>query len=195
MSFENRKRIRQYVGGIVMERDKYGNYVNEKGVIIKVNTDKKGKDHVNFYDGPVDGDHGAVHVDIDYENKSWHSNTHDKGHNNTNNSSGGCYLTTACVNHLQEKFDDNCSELTLLRWFRDNYVPKEDVKYYYLVSPIIVKHIESMPNKTFIYQEIYENTIIPSLKAIKQGYYNLAYDIYKNGVLNLKDKYCDSKIM
>lgn len=58
-------------------------------------------------------------------------------------------------------------------------IHQEAVKYYYLVSPIIVKHIESMPNKTFIYQDIYENTIVPSLKAIKQGYYNLAHDIYK----------------
>ena len=27
------------------DRDKYGNYVNDKGVTIKINTDKNGNDH------------------------------------------------------------------------------------------------------------------------------------------------------
>lgn len=178
-----------------MERDKYGNYVNEKGVIIGVHTDKHGRDHINFYDGPVDGDHVSIHVNIDYEDESWHCNTHDREHENSDDSSGGCYLTTACINHLQEKFDDNCSELTLLRWFRDNYVSTEDIEYYYFISPIIVNSIASASNKTSIYEDIYENTIIPSLIAIKQGHYDLAYDIYKTGVLNLKSKFCDTNTM
>lgn len=178
-----------------MGRDKYGNYVNEEGVTIKVHTDKNGKDHVDFYDGPVDGDHAAAHVDIDYENDSWCSNTHDRGHKNSNNSSGGCYLTTACISHLQEKFDDNCPELESLRWFRDNYVSADDIEYYYyLISPIIVEAIESLPDKVSIYENIYEKTIIPSLDAIRQGNYTLAYDIYQKGVLNLKSKYCGDKI-
>lgn len=174
-----------------MERDKYGNYINEKGVTVKVHTDKNGKDHVDFYDGPVDGDHAAVHFDIDYENESWHANTHDEGHDNSNNTSGKCYLTTACISHLQDKFDDNCYELTTLRWFRDNYVSTEDIEYYYFISPIILEVIESMPNKVSIYENIYEETIIPALDAISHGDYMLAYDIYKNGVLYLKNKYVE----
>lgn len=43
MSFENRKRIIQYVGGGVMERDKYVNYVNEKGAKLKLTQIKKAK--------------------------------------------------------------------------------------------------------------------------------------------------------
>jgi len=31
-------------------RDKYGNYVNDKGVTIKITTDKKGNNHVRFYE-------------------------------------------------------------------------------------------------------------------------------------------------
>lgn len=62
-------------------RDKYGNYINEKGVTIKINTDKNGKDHISFYDGPVDGNHAAVHVNIDYKNGgSWTSHSHGKDH-------------------------------------------------------------------------------------------------------------------
>ncbi len=30
-------------------RDKYGNYVNNKEVTIKINTDKKVNDHISFY--------------------------------------------------------------------------------------------------------------------------------------------------
>ena len=33
------------------DRDKYGNYVNDKGVTIKINIDKNGKDHISFYAG------------------------------------------------------------------------------------------------------------------------------------------------
>ena len=66
-----------------MERDKYGNYVNDKGVKIKVVEDKQGKDHISFYDGPVDGEHSAVHVNIDYDKGKWTTNTHGEGHSNT----------------------------------------------------------------------------------------------------------------
>ena len=38
-------------------RDKYGNYVNDKGVTIKVTTDKNGNDHISFYGGEVDKPH------------------------------------------------------------------------------------------------------------------------------------------
>ena len=44
-----------------------------------------------------------------------------------------CYLTTACMKYFQENFDDNCYELTVLRWFRDNFVSKEDIEHYYEV--------------------------------------------------------------
>ena len=74
-----------------MGRDKYGNYVNEKGVTIKVDQDKNGKDHVSFYDGPVDGDHSAVHVNVDYDNEQWTSTTHGENHSDTEKGSGGCY--------------------------------------------------------------------------------------------------------
>lgn len=46
------------------DRDKYGNYVNDKGVTIKISTDKKGNDHLSFYGGEVDKAHDAAHVNI-----------------------------------------------------------------------------------------------------------------------------------
>lgn len=39
-------------------------------------------------------------------------------------SSGGCFLTSACVK--SKGLPDNCYELTRLRWFRDNILAKTD---------------------------------------------------------------------
>ena len=44
------------------------------------------------------------------------------------------------MKYFKENFDDNCYELTVLRWFRDNFVSKEDIKHYYEVAPIIVEN-------------------------------------------------------
>ena len=46
------------------DRDKYGNYVNDKGVTIKITTDKNGNDHISFYGGEVDKPHDAAHVNM-----------------------------------------------------------------------------------------------------------------------------------
>lgn len=56
------------------DRDKYGNYVNDEGVTIKVSTDKNGNDHIGFYEGPVyeKDNHKGVHVNIDYEKGNGH---------------------------------------------------------------------------------------------------------------------------
>ena len=43
-----------------------------------------------------------------------------------------------------------------LRWFRDNFVSREDIKHYYDVAPIIVDKINSIPENNKIYKWIYE---------------------------------------
>lgn len=174
-----------------MGRDKYGNYVNEKGVTIKVEQDKNGKDHINFYDGPVDEkeNHSAVHINVDYEKGDWNSKTHDKNHSNPGSGSGGCYLTSACMKKHAEQFDDNCYELKLLRWFRDNFVSKEDIDHYYDVAPIIVSNIDQQNDSNKIYKKIYENVICICVKAIEDKKYDMAYNIYKQNVLDLEKMY------
>ena len=42
------------------------------------------------------------------------------------------------MKHQLKYFDDNCYELTTLRWFRDKFVTKSDIQYYYQIAPIIV---------------------------------------------------------
>ncbi len=68
--------------------DKYGNYVNDAGVTIKISTDKKGNDHISFYDGPVDDDHSAVHLNINYQDGTWNSESHGPDHSDSDRGSG-----------------------------------------------------------------------------------------------------------
>lgn len=127
-----------------MARDKYGHYVNDEDEEINVATDKKGTDHINIYDScPADNpDHGSIHID-------WDSNT-GKGQivdttcGEKETTDVSCYLTTACMKHMKSDFDDNRNELMTLRWFRDNFVSKEDILHYYEVAPIIVEKINSI---------------------------------------------------
>ena len=171
------------------DRDKYGNYVNDKGVAVKINTDKNGNDHISFYSGEVDKPHDAAHVNVNYDKSSWSSTTHGPDKSDTNSGSGGCYLTSACMKYFQEKFDDNCYELTILRWFRDNFVSKEDIEHYYEVAPIIVESINNEEGANTIYDYIYDNVVDYCVEQIELGNYNKAYSRYRNSVLTLEEQY------
>ena len=97
---------------------------------------------------PHSGYHGKVQNNEDY-NIDYHNE--DKSEK-TSTSGSGCYLTSACLKHFKTKFDDNCKELSILRWFRDNYVPEEDIDYYYDIAPEIVNGI----NNNLYANDIYE---------------------------------------
>ena len=171
------------------DRDKYGNYVNDKGVTIKINTDKNGNDHISFYGGEVDKPHDAAHVNINYDKESWSSTTHSPDKNDTNSGSDGCYLTSVCMKYFQENFDDNCYEMTVLRWFRDNFVSKEDIEHYYEVAPIIVESINNEEKSDIIYNYIYDNIVDYCVVQIEQGNYDKAYSRYKSSVLTLEEQF------
>ena len=103
-------------------------------------------------------------------------------------------LTTACMKHYLEEFDDDCYELTTLRWFRDSFVTDEDINYYYEIAPLIVEAIDNKYNCDEIYNYIYENVINACVKAIEQGNYNFAYSRYKNSILALEQEYIKSTL-
>ena len=103
--------------------------------------------------------------------------------------SGQCYLTSACMKHFQDEFDDNCYELTVLRWFRDNFVSKEDIELYYNVAPIIVKNIDALEDNEQIYNYIYSHIVEACVKAIENGDYDFAYNRYKSSVLALNEQF------
>ena len=152
---------------------------------------------VNQYPENDDGGHGHYH----WEDKNDHDLGRDAnfGRSESNNSenpstgevqnNGGCYLTTACMKHFLNDFNDKCYELQLLRWFRDNFVSKEDVDHYYETAPIIVSAINQLPNNSVIYSQIYFDIIEYCVKAIEHRQYDAAYERYKDSILTLEEKY------
>ena len=169
-------------------RDEYGNYVNDKGVTIKISEYKDGSGvKIDFYDkSPTDPDHRSIHAHISNDGKY---STQDNVNGSTEKTSGSCYLTTACMMYFQENFDDNCYELTVLRWFRDNFVSKEDIKHYYEVAPTIVEGINNEEKSDIIYDYIYDNIVDYCVEQIEEGNYDKAYSRYKNSVLVLEEQF------
>ena len=106
-----------------------------------------------------------------------------------------CYLTTACMKHYMNDFDDNCYYLDILRWFRDNYVSIEDKKEYYDVAPRVVAILNDLENASDIYNEIYYKTIQLCVRLIEYGKYDEAYRIYKESILDLQNKYVKKLVL
>lgn len=169
-------------------RDERGNYVNDKGVNIKVSEYKDGSGvKIDFYDkSPSDPSHKSIHTHI---NNDGSYSTQDNVNGSTEKSSGSCYLTTACMKYMQELFDDNCYELTVLRWFRDNFVTKEDIKHYYEIAPIIVEAIDKEEQNEVIYNYIYDNVVDYCVTQIENGNYKAAYNRYKNSILIFEETF------
>ena len=155
---------------------------------------------VNQYPENDDGGHGHYH----WDDKNDHDLGRDSnfGRSESNGSEnpptgevqdkGGCYLTTACMQHFAQQFNDKCYELQLLRWFRNNFVSEEDIAHYYETAPIIVSAINQLPNNNVIYSQIYFDIIEYCVKAIEHGQYDIAYKRYKDSILALEEKYARS---
>ena len=107
---------------------------------------------------------------------------------NNKNEDEKCFLTTACMRYMQEKFDDNCYELKVLRWFRDNFVSTDDKNHYYDVAPKIVEAIGKEIDSNLIYNYIYDNVVDFCVTQIENGNYNEAYKRYKDSI-QLLEKY------
>lgn len=108
-------------------------------------------------------------------------------------SSGGCYLTSACVE--ARGLPDDCMELTVLRDFRDNWLKKQagglaEVAEYYATAPGIVEKINARPDAKEIWNGLYETLVVPCVKLIQAGNMDGAHVIYKDYANNLKKQYC-----
>lgn len=110
----------------------------------------------------------------------------------------GCYLTSACTE--ARGLPDDCTELTTLRAFRDNYVRNQpngenDIKHYYDAAPKIVQSIhaldcsEALP----ILDEIYTNLVQPCLLLIEHEHSEAAYLLYKQYALQLEARFLPSQ--
>lgn len=179
----------------------YASYVlddeeaGEEPKLIYTSIEKSGK--VNQYGDNGDGKHSHAEWNSkedfdageapDWERRdSGTKNNPDDNEINDMAKDGSCYLTTACMHHYKYNFDDKCSELEVLRWFRDNYCTKEEVEHYYKVAPKIVSHINSRNNSDEFYEYIYNALILRSIMAIGNNDFDLAHKIYTKHVQALE---------
>ncbi len=169
-----------------------GCYVGKNGEEFHVTPYSNGKGYkYDYYDKSPYGNapHNSTHVKSDL-NENWNRTDNDRNNGSQDKSSGtGCFLTSACMKHFKDKFDDNCYELTVLRWFRDNYVAKEDIKHYYEIAPIIVEAIEQDEQKDVIYDYIYDNVVDYCVEQIENGNYTEAYNRYKSSILIFEETF------
>jgi hypothetical protein len=157
--------------------------------IIKATTPNSSKydSKIDFYTSNPRGPHESIHIAVDSDSKSAH--IIDTTNGDTEHTDVKCYLTSACMEYFQDRFDDNCYELTVLRWFRDNFVSKEDIEHYYEVAPIIVETINKEEKSDMVYDYIYDNIVDYCVREIEQGNYEAAYIRYKNSVLALEEQF------
>ena len=162
------------------------------GTTIKITgVCKNSNAKVSIYSGDYKNpnNHSSTHININTDTGKGRISEHGNNHSNPTNTGISCYLTTACIKHFKENFDDNCFELTILRWFRDNFVSQDDVEHYYKIAPIIVEGIEETSNINIIYDYIYENVVDACVTAILEGDYEFAYNRYKSSILTFEETF------
>lgn len=108
-------------------------------------------------------------------------------------SSGGCYLTSACM--YAKELPDNCYELEVLRNYRDTWLKNEKegsclICRYYEIAPKIVSAINETVNSKDIYERLYETMIKPCVKFIEEGKNKEALELYRDMTLQLEKEYC-----
>ena len=97
-------------------------------------------------------------------------------------SSGGCFITTSICQTLNKP--DDCTELTTLRIFRNEYLLTNDnyrelVHYYYNIAPKMVEKLEKHHNKNEISYTLYDEFLKGIIKNINRKQYIQAIDRYE----------------
>lgn len=108
------------------------------------------------------------------------------------NSSGGCYLTSACL--YSRGLPDNCYELEMLRHYRDTWLKKSKegsvvVAQYYEIAPKIVSAINNKKDSKNIYDMVYEKMVKPCVELLEQKKFYEAMELYKSMTLQLRETY------
>lgn len=110
-------------------------------------------------------------------------------------SSDGCFLTSACVE--ARGLPDDCYELTTLRKFRDEYLAKQErgkceIAHYYHVAPAIVEKIKADDNATVVFEQIYNELVLPCVQMVESSNLTGAHIFYRNYVVSLEKKYLNT---
>jgi len=104
----------------------------------------------------------------------------------------GCFLTTACVEHLG--FDDDCFELSSLRRFRDGFLRHREegpavIDRYYDVAPRIVRAIHAADDRNRELTRLYAVYILPTAVLARLGANRAAYWVYRRMMIKLERQY------
>lgn len=164
-------------------------YETKDGGLIRIHGDDKVR--IDIYEGNEREKGGHTRDTIHYDTNSGKGSIdqHNADKSEKSSTDIGCFLTTACMRHFQDKFNDNCYELEVLRWFRDNFVSKEDIEHYYTIAPIIVETINKEEKSKIIYDYIYDTIVDYCVEQIEYGNYTDAYNRYKSSVLSLEEHF------
>ena len=169
------------------DKDKYG-YKHDDGHYSKMTGNDKNSSYSIYDKNPSEKGHSAIHININTETGKGSIIEHGSDGKSAKTDIS-CYLTTACMKYFQENFDDSCYELTVLRWFRDNFVSKEDIKHYYETAPVIVEAINQEEQKDIIYDYIYDNIVNYCVTQIENRNYEEAYSRYKSSILCFEEQF------
>ena len=109
-----------------------------------------------------------------------------------NPNSGGCYLTSACVE--AKGLSDDCEALTVLQDFRDHWLRQqpggaEEIAEYYATAPRIVAEINKRADAREIWNALYDALVAPCVKLIQAGAMEQARKLYREMSLSLKERY------
>lgn len=146
-------------------------------------------------------DRGWCNSSGSWIDKGWSNSSgrwSDKGWSNTSGSwgdaggGGGCYITTACVEH--KGLDDNCHELKVLREYRDRLVEEDEefrlkVLEYYRKAPLIVQEINQDEGKDDILEELYDSMIVRCVSLLEEGRTEEAKTVYLDSYESLAERF------
>ena len=136
---------------------------------------------------------GASSIDDDTVRKyCWGYHYEDCPRYKAEHDSGGCFITSACVE--ARGLPDDCHELTVLRQFRETYLRAqpsgaEEIAEYYFVAPQIVSAIKKRADAHAIFGAIYEKLVAPCVAMIERGENEAAHQLYRRTVEELREMY------
>ncbi len=98
-------------------------------------------------------------------------------------SGGGCFLTSACIQELGK--DERCFELVELERFAKNHVSQSEkgaemLKLYYGLAPLVVDQINQSPYRRTIWENMYDDLVMPTLYMIEEKKYAEAEAFYSS---------------
>ena len=125
-------------------------------------------------------------MSFDYENAK--RDIYDNG----GGSDEGCFLTTACIR--AKALPDDCDELQTLRYFRDGWLKKQEegpaaIQEYDEIAPKIVQAVDQREDAEAVWNQLYEELILPCVWLIHVGEMQDALLLYKKWTLKLKEQY------